>query len=125
MSAKISNSFEKIFKSTCKMQDFLELFQKMVWWKWLERVEISKKLLSQQMMPKPCIFKGSYLTNGSSEPNDRVIEFSERVKQDFSEYLNIFLSKLWLIFCCYSTIYKKWTIFDILMTITPGVDITK
>ena len=58
MPAKISNSFEKILKSTCKMQDFLELFQKMVWLKWLERVEISKKTAESAKDAKTLYFQG-------------------------------------------------------------------
>ena len=37
----------------------------------------------------------------------------------FQVRLNV-LPKLWLNFCCCQQKYKKWAIFDILMTITPG-----
>ena len=33
------------------------------------RVEISEKILSQQKIPKYCIFKGQHLANDSAEPN--------------------------------------------------------
>ena len=52
-------------------------FQKMVWLKGsgvtireILMVEVSKKLLSQQKIPKPCTLKDWYLANGSSETNN-------------------------------------------------------
>ena len=60
-----------------QLRDLTELFQKKVWLIGFEvtvceilRVKISKKLVSQQKLPKPCIFKDWHLANSSSETNN-------------------------------------------------------
>ena len=64
---------------------------------------------------------GWHLAHGSSEPNNPWHFLKELNNKVFQMCLNI-LSKLWLFFAVNSRKYKKWAIFDILMTITPGVN---
>ena len=63
------------------------------------RVEILEKLLSQQKIPKFCIFKGLHLANNGWEPNNPY-HFLKKLNEIFQMHLNI-LSKLWLIVCCH------------------------
>ena len=47
--------------------------------------------------------------------------FLKELSKIFQMLFNI-LPKVWLILCCHSTKYKTWATIDILMTITPGVN---
>ena len=47
--------------------------------------------------------------------------FLKELSKIFQMHLNI-LPKVWLILCCHSTKYKTWATIDILMTITPEVN---
>ena len=64
-----------------------------------------KKLLSQQKLPKPCIFNSWHLVNGSSESKTPYYFLKER-SNIFQVHLNI-LPKLWLIFCCHQQKLQK------------------
>ena len=73
------------------------------------KVEISEKLLRQQKLPKSCIFKSGHVANYSSKSSN-LYHFLKELNEIFQMCLSI-LPKLWLVFL------------DILMIITPGVNI--
>ena len=82
--------------------------------------------MNQQKIPKFCIFNCWDLANGSSESNNpqNLIRWLNEI---FQMQLNIFTIFIYFyivagFFSVIGRKYKEWAIFDILMTITPGVN---
>ena len=86
----------------------------------ISRLEISKNCWVSKNIMKLYIFKGWYLANGGSESNNSQ-HFLRELNKIFQMHINI-LSKLWLSFFWHKQKIQKCAIFDILMTITRGVN---
>ena len=84
------------------------------------RVEISKRFLVQQKIPKSCIFKGWHLANGNSESNNSWHFL--KVLIEIFQWLVKFYSNCDWFFAVISRKYKKWAICDILITTNLGVN---
>ena len=82
--------------------------------------EISKKLLSQQKVPKFCISKGWHLV----AQNPIIYStFYNEINKIFQTLLLNILPKLLQIFSCHQQKIQTWAIFDILMTMTLGANV--
>ena len=110
------------------MEDLIEFLQKMISligfglncsWDIVDKYK--KNYWVNKEISKSCIFKCWNFANGSSELHNSQY-FLKGLNKTFQMHLNILLK---LIFAVFSSKYIKWVIFDILMTITLGVNITR